>query len=128
MRLLLDTHVLLPLIDERVDNLERSTRDVLQGANMLFASVVCLWEITIKVRLGKLPLKGPLSRLPQLVDSSGLNLLKIEASHVLAEVDPLPATRDPFDRLLLAQCQVENLRLVTLDRALVAHPPAWRPG
>ena len=45
---------------------------------------------------------------------------------LLADAEPEPQTRDPFDRLLLGQCQVENLRLVTLDRALAAHPLAWR--
>jgi PIN domain nuclease of toxin-antitoxin system len=49
----------------------------------------------------------------------GINLVLIDARHVLASVLPEPATRDPFDRLLLAQCQVEGLRLVTIDRALI---------
>ena len=44
------------------------------------------------------------------------------------ELDPEPPTRDPFDRLLLAQCAVDNLRLVTVDRALAGHPLAWREG
>lgn len=91
-----------------------------------FASVVNLWEIAIKARIGKLPFDGPLAGLPELVRSFGLTLLAIEASHVLADISPLPATRDPFDRLLLAQCQVEGLRLVTLDRVLAGHPLAWR--
>lgn len=51
----------------------------------------------------------------------GLSLLSIEARHVIAAVGPEPETRDPFDRLLLAQCEVENLKLVTLDRALAGH-------
>jgi PIN domain nuclease of toxin-antitoxin system len=55
-------------------------------------------------------------------------LLVIEASYVLSAVDPEPTTRDPFDRLLLAQCAVENLHLVTIDRHLTAHPLAWRPA
>ena len=41
-----------------------------------------------------------------------------------ATVEPEPLTRDPFDRLLLAQCQIEGLRLVTIDRALVSHAMA----
>ena len=91
-------------------------------------SVATLWEIGIKVRLGKLPLQIRLDQLPEALRSYGLQLLSIQASHVLAEVEPQPATRDPFDRLLLAQCLVENMRLVTLDRVLAAHPLAWRPG
>jgi PIN domain nuclease of toxin-antitoxin system len=57
----------------------------------------------------------------------GMTILNIAAPHVLALVTPEPRPRDPFDRLLLAQCAVENLRLVTVDRALVDHPLAFRP-
>jgi PIN domain nuclease of toxin-antitoxin system len=59
---------------------------------------------------------------------SNVQLLTIEAPHVLAVVHPEPDTRDPFDRLLLAQCQVEGLRLVTTDRVLAIHPLAWQPA
>jgi PIN domain nuclease of toxin-antitoxin system len=55
-----------------------------------------------------------------------MRLLIIDHRHVLAELDPEPATRDPFDRLLLAQCEVEGMRLVTVDTALSVHPLAWR--
>jgi PIN domain nuclease of toxin-antitoxin system len=54
----------------------------------------------------------------------GVELVPINEHHTLIAVEPEPLTRDPFDRLLLAQCQVEDLRLVTIDRALVAHPMA----
>jgi PIN domain nuclease of toxin-antitoxin system len=60
------------------------------------------------------------------LDAIGLSLLKIEASHVIASADPLPATRDPFDWLLLAQCEGEDMKLATIDQALVDHPRALR--
>jgi PIN domain nuclease of toxin-antitoxin system len=53
-------------------------------------------------------------------------LLTIDERHVLAALDPEPVTCDPFDRLLLAQCGVEGMRHLTVDRALAAHPLAWR--
>jgi PIN domain nuclease of toxin-antitoxin system len=128
MRLLLDTHILIALIEERVGDLGRRQRDALLAAeHALHASVVSLWEIAIKVRLGKLALRVELAALPELLRGLHLHLLAIEASHVLALVAPEPATRDPFDLLLLAQCAVEGLRLVTLDRMLSAHPLAWKP-
>jgi len=68
-----------------------------------------------------------LADVPANVKSGGLEILAIEVAHVLHAVDPEPPTRDPFDRLLLAQCHVEGLKLVTVDRALVDHPPAFRP-
>jgi PIN domain nuclease of toxin-antitoxin system len=129
MRLLLDTNILLLFFEERLDRLDRARGDALNDAAAdLHASVLSLWEIAIKYRLGKLPLRPPLRELPGLLERMGLALLDIKAPHVLAEVEPLPPTRDPFDRLLLSQCLVENLRLVTLDRALAAHPLAWRPA
>jgi PIN domain nuclease of toxin-antitoxin system len=52
--------------------------------------------------------------------------LNVDHRHAVEALEELPPTRDPFDRLLLAQCQVEGMRLVTLDRALARHPLAWR--
>jgi PIN domain nuclease of toxin-antitoxin system len=59
--------------------------------------------------------------LPELIRALGIDLVPINEHHALAAVEPEPATRDPFDRLLLSQCQVEGLRLVTIDRALIDH-------
>lgn len=121
------TNILLALLREDLHSLEIALRRAVQSPQTaLYASVASLWEIAIKFRLGKLALKAPLAELPSLVEGVGLILLRIEASHVLANVDPVPATRDPFDRLLLAQCAVEGLRLVTTDRALKGHPLSWR--
>jgi PIN domain nuclease of toxin-antitoxin system len=85
-----------------------------------------LWEIAIKWRLGKLRISGNLELLPAIVTSVGLELISINEHHVLATIQPEPPTRDPFDRLLLAQCSVEDLRLVTVDRALISHELAVR--
>jgi PIN domain nuclease of toxin-antitoxin system len=126
MRLLLDTSVLIALVEGRLD--ARVREALASPGAAVHVSVASLWEIAIKFRLGKLALKAPLARLPELVENLGLVLLVIEASHVLAAVDPEPTTRDPFDRLLLAQCAVEDLHLVTIDRHLTAHPLAWRPA
>jgi PIN domain nuclease of toxin-antitoxin system len=127
VRLLVDTNVLLALVDERLHALPRSMRDaVTDSAALMHASVASLWEIAIKTRLRKLVLSSPVGLLPELMRQFGLQLISINPAHVLTDVQPEPATRDPFDRLLLAQCVIENLRLVTTDRALAAHPLAWR--
>jgi PIN domain nuclease of toxin-antitoxin system len=57
----------------------------------------------------------------------GIAIISINEQHTLAAVEPEPKTRDPFDRMLLAQCQIEGLRLVITDRALVSHPVAAKP-
>ena len=61
-----------------------------------------------------------------ILEDGRLTILRIDVPHVTALVLPEPPTRDPFDRLLLAQCQTEGLQLVTIDRALVEHPLAFR--
>jgi PIN domain nuclease of toxin-antitoxin system len=126
VRLLLDTQILIALIEERSERLAPHVVSALLAPNASFCvSVASLWEISIKTRLGKLRLAIELELLPELVEALGLELVAILAPHVLAAVDPEPPTRDPFDRLLLAQCAVEGARLVTIDRALVDHPIAF---
>jgi PIN domain nuclease of toxin-antitoxin system len=125
MRLLLDTHVLLDLIEDRLVGLPAAVESLLKGPdNEHHLSAASLWEIAIKSRLGKLKLTPRLGSLPELLDGLGIQIVAINEHHALATVEPEPATRDPFDRMLLAQCQVEGLRLVTVDRALASHPMA----
>jgi PIN domain nuclease of toxin-antitoxin system len=127
MRLLLDTHVFLALIAGSMANLPAALGAALSDPDAEhFLSAASLWEIAIKRRLGKLRLGARLEALPELLDILGVKVVAIDARHALASVEPEPMTRDPFDRMLLAQCQVEGLRLITMDRALVSHPLAAR--
>lgn len=127
MRLLLDTHILLALIENRVADFGPHVRSLLENENSEFiASVASLWEIAIKRRLGKLEFAIALEAPPELLEAMGIEILSINARHALAAAEPEPRTRDPFDRLLLAQCKIEALRLVTVDRALLDHPLAAR--
>jgi PIN domain nuclease of toxin-antitoxin system len=126
MRLLLDTHILIALARRELSQLDaRMAATVTSQENVLFASAASLWEIAIKTRLGKIDPGLALDDLPDYLEEIGLNLLVINHRHAVRSLDPEPATRDPFDRLLLAQCAVEGLRLVTLDRVLSSHPLAW---
>ena len=125
MRLLLDTHVLLALIERGTVSLPAGVEALLQDPNNEHhLSAASLWETAIKWRLGKLKLTPSLNSLPELLDGLGIKIVAINEHHALAAVEPEPVTRDPFDRMLLAQCQVEDLKLVTLDRALLNHPLA----
>jgi PIN domain nuclease of toxin-antitoxin system len=125
MRLLLDTHILLALIGRGAASLPAAVAVLLRDrGNEHHLSAASLWEIAIKCRLGKLKLTHELGALPELLDGLGVRIVAIDERHALASVEPDPMTRDPFDRMLLAQCQVEGLRLVTIDRALVSHPLA----
>lgn len=127
MRLLLDTHIVLSIVQKDLDERFPAVSKILSdktGSN--FVSVASLWELAIKTRLGKLTPKLPLVSIPDFLQASGLKMLLIDIPHVMTVANPEPQMRDPFDRLLIAQCQVEGLKLVTVDRALVGHPMAFR--
>lgn len=123
MKILLDSHILLALALERLPDVSAV---IVQPDVEASASVASLWEIAIKTRLGKLDPGMALEDLPRFFEAIRIAVLPITTAHALALVDPLPPTRDPFDRLLLAQCKVEGFLLVTLDAALRGHPLAAR--
>src|SRR3712207_6722569 len=108
MRLLLDTHVLIALAHRRLAALDPNINAaVATSGSVSFASAGSLWEIAVKTRLGKLDPGATLEELPEYYSSIGVRVLPITDRHAVAQADPAPSTRDPFDRLLLAQCQVE---------------------
>jgi PIN domain nuclease of toxin-antitoxin system len=127
MRLLLDSHVLLAITHGQAASLGRNIVSLLDaGEHEKVVSTASLWELAIKHRLDKLQLRIPLMDLPTYFLSLEYRLLDVSYHHAIEELEELPPTRDPFDRLLLAQCQVEGMKLVTRDRALAKHPLAWR--
>ena len=122
MRLLFDTHIVLEIIHAGLLDRPSAYRRLRDQADEGWVSVATLWEVTIKARLGKLDPGMPVMELAEYLESVSFQILDITRHHAVAFVEPEPFTRDPFDRMLLAQCKVEGMRLVTLDRALVNHP------
>jgi PIN domain nuclease of toxin-antitoxin system len=124
VRLLLDTHVALwALLDDH--RLTADARALISDpANRVSVSVVSVWEITIKYALsrgrpGDMPMPG--STALGYFRAAGYDILSIAAAHAVA-VESLPALHaDPFDRLLVAQAQVESLKLLTADRHVAAY-------
>jgi PIN domain nuclease of toxin-antitoxin system len=122
MRVLLDTHVILGLVRQTLSKEHpKIAQRLADESTISFVSVASLWETAIKARLGKLDPGMPLEDIAGYLEAVGLSILPIEVRHVTIAADPAPETRDPFDGLLLAQCQVDDLKLVTLDRALLNH-------
>ncbi len=104
MRLLIDTSVLIGLLDPTLHAVDTTILGAITDPYArVHASVASLWEIAIKVRLRKLALGIPVDWIPSIIDRIGLTRIAINHHHVLAVAEPEPATRDPFDRLLLAQ-------------------------
>jgi PIN domain nuclease of toxin-antitoxin system len=116
MRFLLDTHLWLWLrtTPERVPDDVRAQLE--EPAVQLLLSAVSSWEIAIKYALGKLPLpEPPASYVPSRMRHDGIDGLPITHVHTL-HVATLPHLHsDPFDRLLVAQAQLEDVVLVTAD-------------
>lgn len=118
MRLLLDSHILIWLMDGDA-RLTAPMRDLIVRATEVFASTASIWEIAIKDRLGKLHFD--IERLCSLLDEAGIKELQISRQHAMA-VAHLPLLhRDPFDRLLIAQAISEPMQLLTADPQLQAY-------
>jgi PIN domain nuclease of toxin-antitoxin system len=118
MRVLLDTHALLWFIngDTRLSDAARKVID--DDSVEIYLSLASVWEISIKYGLGDLKLTGkPQECLPSLLSDAGVHLLPITFDHVTAIADLPQHHRDPFDRLILVQSQLENLTLVSGDTA-----------
>lgn len=117
MNLLLDTHVVLWW---RLDShrLQAEARRAIESADRVAVSAASAWEIAIKVGLGRLHLKDPFATL---VERSGFHQLPITFEHA-QRFQALPHHHgDPFDRMLVAQAQVDHLTVVSHDRALAPY-------
>jgi PIN domain nuclease of toxin-antitoxin system len=119
MRLLLDTHALLWWMwgDTRLSM--RARREIDAADAEIFVSAASAFEISIKVRMGKLPEAERLSRnYLAALDEQGFAQLPITARHALHAGALVGRHGDPFDRLLVAQSHLEGLALVTDDAAI----------
>jgi PIN domain nuclease of toxin-antitoxin system len=116
VNLLLDTHAFLWFIGGS-SNLSKKARVLIEDeTNRVFISTASLWEIAIKISLGKLKINESFEILiPEQLSANGIELLDISISHTATIVDLPFHHRDPFDRLLVAQAQVEQFSLISKD-------------
>ena len=117
MKLLLDTHVFIWWSGEP-DKLSEKALDACENrANRLILSIVSIWEMQIKMQLGKLKLKHSLKDLVENQQNiNNLQILPVSPNHIFM-LDNLPMHHsDPFDRLLISQAIEENLALVSKDQ------------
>ena len=115
MRLLLDTHSFLWFIEDS-PQLSTDAKSLLESDVDLLISAASLWEIAIKIGIGKLTLTQPFDTfIPDQLTRNAIDLLPITVPH-LALVSTLPLHhRDPFDRLLVAQAIIEQILIVSID-------------
>ncbi|EIC23556.1 type II toxin-antitoxin system VapC family toxin [Thiorhodovibrio frisius] len=124
MRLLLDTQILLWTAGDSA-RLPNQTRTVLEAPeNLLYFSAVNLWEVVIKLGLGRKDFQVDAHALRRGLLDNGYRELPINSRHTLM-VQNLPRIhKDPFDRILIAQAMVEGLTLMTTDDFIVQYPVA----
>jgi PIN domain nuclease of toxin-antitoxin system len=124
VKFLLDTHVLLWAAGQP-ERLSRRTRTLLNDPNnALLFSAVSLWEIVIKQGIGRDDFTVDPHQLRRGLLQNGYAELPVTSEHALAVETLPPLHRDPFDRMLLAQSDVEGVTLVTADTALLRYPGA----
>ena len=122
MRLLLDTHAFLWFTARDAKLSFRARRLIEDPANTLFLSVASLWEMAIKHSHGKLPLSEPFEPLMhRQLTQHGILMLNITITHTAAVATMSWHHRDPFDRLIIAQAQVEQMPIVSRDRVFDAY-------
>jgi PIN domain nuclease of toxin-antitoxin system len=116
MKFLLDTHVLIWLLEgnKSLSSVAKSTIEDEQ--NSLYLSIASLWEITIKLSLGKLDLQISIEDMVEsFLIPGGIEILPIEIGHLSILRDLPLHHRDPFDRLIIAQAKANELTLISTD-------------
>ena len=121
MRGLLDTHTFI-WWDSTPSKLSAAALSFLQNrANTILLSVASVWEMVIKIQLGKLTLPAPLTTILTQQQANGLQILAVALAHVLA-LESLPThPKDPFDRLLVTQTNLEADVILSADPVFVRY-------
>ncbi len=121
MKYLLDTHVLIWFLngDEKVNPKVRSI--IQDESNTIFVSIASIWELAIKHSLGKISFPFSFGKFLQLIRENGFNILEISFEHT-HKVTSLPFFHlDPFDRMLVAQAQADDLVFITVDEEILKY-------
>lgn len=119
MRALLDTHAFLWWNTNDAQLSPAARKFIENPNNILLLSVVSVWEIVIKYKLGKLPLpESPEIYIPKRLEYYQFQILPVNLSHVLRITHLAPHHSDPFDRLLIAQSQSEKISIITVDKKI----------
>ncbi|MCI5162656.1 MAG: type II toxin-antitoxin system VapC family toxin [Candidatus Electrothrix sp. AX5] len=123
MKILFDTHAFI-WWDSNISRLSPEALQLCQNQeNIILLSTVSIWEMQIKHQLGKLKLNLPLNDIVEAQQkTNGIEILPVIPPHVFA-LDSLPLHhKDPFDRLLIAQANVEEAVLLSCDSAVQQYP------
>jgi PIN domain nuclease of toxin-antitoxin system len=115
-KVLLDTHVLLWWLQGGSNLSARARTIVLDPAAKALVSAASAWEIAIKFKAGKLDAGGLVARFHSILDENRFVELPVSATHAIRAGLLEGSHKDPFDRMLIAQAQVENVPIVSNDK------------
>ena len=119
---LLDTNALIIFLKGHLTNvtLTESTMKILCTYQNLYVSIVALWEMAIKIRIGKLNLNCSMEEIKTECESQCINILPMKIKYIdkTIEMPLLNNHKDPFDRLILATALSENMTLISTDNKL----------
>ena len=123
MKYLLDTNALL-FVFSAPSKLSVRARRIVRGELHLSVSVVSFWEIAIKQSIGKLQFNVTIPNLESLCIGRNIRILSL-GSTAIERIKALPTIHgDPFDRLIVAQAQMEDMTIVTCDKIMPQYPSA----
>jgi len=115
MDLLLDTHTLIWFLNGD-EKLPINVKDAIENPdNSKIVSIASIWEISIKISLDKFRFPKGFKHFLEMVEENGFDILPISFEHAMIVSNLEFIHRDPFDRLLIAQCKNDNLILATKD-------------
>lgn len=118
---LLDTHTLIWFLDND-SRLPASTKEQIESAESVFVSIVSLWEIAIKINIGKLTLKTDFQSIEQNLIAQDISILPIDITAIKVYLNLPLHHRDPFDRIIIAQSIDLNLTIFSGDLQFDAYP------
>ena len=123
MDYLMDTHTILWFFNGDKASLSDSAKDIIQDQQYIkFVSMASVWEVGIKISIGKLVFPEKTSGFINQIKKNGFELLPIREGHIIT-LEQLPLThRDPFDRLLIATAISEQMGLVSCDANIKQYP------
>jgi PIN domain nuclease of toxin-antitoxin system len=119
--LLLDTHAFI-WYSEDDPKLPESIKTEIETADRVYISIASLWEIAIKLSIGKLSLQSNYESIESSLEPAGITLLPISFADTVRVMNLPLHHRDPFDRILIAQAINNSLTLVSCDAAFTTYP------
>jgi PIN domain nuclease of toxin-antitoxin system len=118
MNLLIDTHSLIWFLNGD-EKLSLKSREAIESqVNLKFVSIASIWEIAIKISLGRFSFDKGFKEFLGLLDDNGFGIIPITVDHALTVSTLKFIHRDPFDRLIVAQAMTDNMTVVTKDEEI----------